>query len=58
MKIAVLTLGCRTNQAESANIEQMLQYRGHEVVGSAKEADICIINTCTVTSKAIINQDS
>ncbi len=52
MKIAVLTLGCRTNQAESSRIEQHLQASGHETVDSAKDAEICIINTCSVTAKA------
>lgn len=52
MKIAVLTLGCRTNQAESARIEEMLQAVGHQIVSSTGEAEICIINTCSVTAKA------
>ncbi len=52
MKIAVLTLGCRTNQAESSNIQQSLQAIGHETVDSASDAEICIINTCSVTSSA------
>jgi threonylcarbamoyladenosine tRNA methylthiotransferase MtaB len=52
MKIAVLTLGCRTNQAESMHIEQALNYAGHQIVNLSENPDICIINTCTVTSKA------
>jgi threonylcarbamoyladenosine tRNA methylthiotransferase MtaB len=52
MKIAVLTLGCRTNQAESARLEHMLNAAGHQTVDSANDAEICIINTCSVTAKA------
>jgi threonylcarbamoyladenosine tRNA methylthiotransferase MtaB len=52
MKIALFTLGCRTNQAESAHIEQILNAAGHQTVDSAIDADICIINTCSVTAKA------
>ncbi len=52
MRIAFFTLGCRTNQAESAHIEQILNAAGHQTVDSAIDADICIINTCSVTAKA------
>jgi len=52
MRIAFLTLGCRTNQAESARIEQILNAAGHQTVDSAIDAEICIINTCSVTAKA------
>lgn len=52
MKIAVLTLGCKTNQAESMNMEHALNNAGHQIVEMLEKPDICIINTCTVTSKA------
>jgi len=52
MKIAILTLGCKTNQAESMNIEYALNNAGHQIVDILQKPDICIINTCTVTSKA------
>lgn len=52
MKIAVLTLGCRTNQAESARIEQLLNANGHQTDALSDKTDICIINTCSVTAKA------
>lgn len=52
MKIAVLTLGCKTNQAESMNMEHALNNAGHRIVEMSEKPDICIINTCTVTSKA------
>ncbi len=52
MKIAVLTLGCKANQAESINIERSLNNSGHQIVDISEKPDICIINTCTVTSKS------
>lgn len=52
MKAAVLTLGCKANQAESATIEANLLSKGFEIVGLSEMPDICIINTCTVTSKS------
>ncbi len=52
MKISVLTLGCKVNQAESSVIEGALKISGHEIVGLSQKPEICIINTCTVTSKS------
>lgn len=52
MRVAFVTLGCRTNQAESAHIEQMISSDGHQIVDLNEGADICIVNTCSVTAKA------
>lgn len=53
MKIAVLTLGCRTNQAESIHIEKTLSESGYQIATkNIEDADIFIINTCAVTAKA------
>ena len=52
MKIAVLTMGCRSNQAESSRIEADLLRGGHDLVVNAADADIFVLNSCTVTSKA------
>lgn len=52
MKISVLTLGCKVNQAESFLIEGALKSVGHSIVNISEKPDICIINTCTVTSKS------
>ena len=52
MRVAFITLGCRTNQAESAHLEQMICRGGHEIVDLSEGADICIVNTCSVTAKA------
>lgn len=52
MKIAVLTLGCKVNQAESSSIEGTLKSGGHMIVNLADKPDVCIVNTCTVTAKS------
>jgi threonylcarbamoyladenosine tRNA methylthiotransferase MtaB len=54
VKIAVLTLGCRTNQAESFQIEQSLLNAVHTIVDISERPELCVINTCTVTQKADI----
>lgn len=52
MKVSLLTLGCKVNQAEMSDIESSLRGKGHEIVGLADNPDICVVNTCTVTSKS------
>lgn len=48
-RVAVYTLGCKVNQYESSSLAWLLQERGYQVVDFAEEADVYIINTCTVT---------
>jgi len=50
--VAIETLGCRLNQYESEAIATELRERGYRVVGAAREADVYVINSCTVTAKA------
>lgn len=52
MKVALYTLGCRLNQAETALIGQTFRERGYEIVPFDEPADVCVINTCTVTHQA------
>ncbi len=52
MRISILTLGCKTNQAESFSVEGHLKRTGNEIVDISDNPDLCIINTCTVTAKA------
>lgn len=52
MKIFVYTLGCRVNQCESEAIAQSFSDNNHEILKTADGADLVIVNTCTVTSKA------
>ena len=52
MKIHFTTLGCKLNFAESSALGKALLERGHTRAKQGEEADICIINTCTVTDAA------
>ena len=51
-RAAIYTLGCRLNSAESALITDSAVSAGYEVVMFHDEADLGIINTCTVTGEA------
>jgi threonylcarbamoyladenosine tRNA methylthiotransferase MtaB len=52
MKVSILTLGCKVNQAESAVIEGNLRNCGFSLVSLSEYPDYCIVNTCTVTAKS------
>lgn len=49
MKYAVMTFGCKVNQYESNAIENALSDAGFEPCGEPSEADILVVNSCTVT---------
>ena len=52
MKISFTTLGCKLNFAESSALGKALLERGHTRAARGEEADICVINTCSVTDAA------
>ncbi len=52
MNVCVYTLGCRLNQCESEAIADSFSQEGFVIVGEHEAADLYIVNTCTVTSKA------
>lgn len=52
MKIFLDTVGCRLNQAEIESLARQFRKAGHEIVASPKDADLAVVNTCTVTSSA------
>ncbi len=49
MRIALETLGCKLNQAETESLVRELTRAGHSIVPRTEPADVCIVNTCTVT---------
>lgn len=51
-KFKVVTLGCRTNQYESQAYQDQLIALGYKPAQDHEAADICIVNTCTVTESA------
>ncbi len=52
MKVSLLSLGCKVNQAECSRMEAAFRERGWSIVGLDEGPDISIVNTCTVTSKS------
>ncbi len=51
-KYKVVTLGCRTNQYESEAFATQLRKEGYAEAKEGEKADLCIVNTCTVTESA------
>jgi len=51
-RIAFKTVGCRLNQAETADMAASFRAAGWEVVSFEQPCEVCVIHTCTVTSKA------
>ena len=52
MRVFIYTLGCRLNQCESEAIADSFKANGWDVVKESKDAELIIVNTCAVTSKA------
>jgi len=50
--VAFETLGCRLNQAETANLHRSFLDRGYTIESDSASADLCVINTCALTSQA------
>lgn len=51
-KFKIVSLGCRTNQYESQAYHDQLVALGYTAAQDHEEAEICIVNTCTVTESA------
>ena len=51
-KAAYFTLGCKLNFSETSTVARMLEEHGVCTVTEGEQADICLINTCTVTETA------
>lgn len=52
MRVAFSTLGCKINQYETDLMRQDLVSKGNTIVPFDEEADIYIVNTCSVTAKS------
>lgn len=50
-KVKFFTLGCRSNQSETAVLRNLFQQKGYAVASEKSTADLAVINTCTVTEK-------
>ncbi len=51
-KAAYYTLGCKLNFSETSTFGKMLEQMGVTTVKKGERADICLINTCSVTEVA------
>ncbi len=51
-KAAYFTLGCKLNFSETSTFGKMLQEMGVQTAAKGEQADICLINTCSVTEVA------
>lgn len=45
-----MTLGCKVNQYESQIMSELLKENGYDTAADHRDADVCIINSCTVTA--------
>jgi threonylcarbamoyladenosine tRNA methylthiotransferase MtaB len=48
----LLTLGCKVNQYETQYVKEMLEANGYREALADEPAELCIVNTCTVTHEA------
>jgi threonylcarbamoyladenosine tRNA methylthiotransferase MtaB len=47
----LLTLGCKVNQYETQYVKEMLEANGYVEAAAGSPADLCVVNTCTVTAE-------
>jgi len=48
----LVTLGCKVNQYETQYVKELLETNGYREAGDGETADLCVVNTCTVTHEA------
>jgi threonylcarbamoyladenosine tRNA methylthiotransferase MtaB len=48
----LVTLGCKVNQYETQYAKEMLEANGYREAQVGEPADLCVVNTCTVTAEA------
>jgi threonylcarbamoyladenosine tRNA methylthiotransferase MtaB len=51
-RVALHTLGCKLNQAETELLARSFMRAGYEIVQPRTPAQVCVVNTCTVTHVA------
>src|SRR5438270_12853837 len=48
----LVTLGCKVNQYETQYVKEALEANGYREAAEGEPADLCLVNTCTVTREA------
>src|SRR5262245_47356112 len=51
MKLRTVTLGCKVNQYETQLVRDGLALAGYHDAAEDESADLCVVNTCTVTAE-------
>jgi threonylcarbamoyladenosine tRNA methylthiotransferase MtaB len=51
-RVALHTIGCKLNYAETSTIGKQFLARGFDIVPWGESADVVVLNTCTVTARA------
>lgn len=52
MKVFYKTVGCRVNQVETESLREKFSALGHTEAASPEEADLVLLNSCSVTARA------
>jgi len=52
VKVSYHTLGCKANQYDTERMRQESEARGAATVEEGGDADVCVVNSCTVTNQA------
>ncbi|MGF1580181.1 MAG: tRNA (N(6)-L-threonylcarbamoyladenosine(37)-C(2))-methylthiotransferase MtaB [Gemmataceae bacterium] len=47
----LVTLGCKVNQYETQYVKETLELSGYHEAQAGEQADLCVVNTCTVTAE-------
>src|SRR6516162_11298415 len=47
----LVTLGCKVNQYETQYVKELLEHNGWVTAVDDQPADLCVVNTCTVTAE-------
>lgn len=53
MNVYFYTLGCKVNQYETQEMSELLEKNGYTIIYNAAEADIAVVNSCTVTAESV-----
>ena len=51
LKLKTVTLGCKVNQYETEQVREGLVSIGYADATASEPADLCVVNTCTVTAE-------
>lgn len=52
MRVALATHGCRLNQSETDAMEAALVAAGHDIADGPEDAEVFVLNSCTITHQA------